>query len=207
MSCDKSNCIHIGNTICWRCVEYEYYETKAQKKPMQKKNYNKSSKRMGSTFEMQNHIQNKAILKDAISSDMTPNSGAGKIKGDEQIRGLVNIMEELKTQEVTRARGHKQMTIKKEWLDKLDEEADGQEFWYLKFAFKDTDTNSYTVIDSEQLMSMIATLAHDRAIARDATNKIDIANKKSMLKEAESVKLFAETEYLKSILIANKIDF
>ena len=47
----------------------------------------------------------------------------GRVKGDEQIRGLISWMFESKTQEIERARGHKQFTIKREWLEKLEREA------------------------------------------------------------------------------------
>ena len=152
-------------------------------------------------FERNNH---KSVSNNinSVMTDMTPNSVAGKVKGDQQITGMIRIMEELKTQDPNRARGHSQFTIKREWLDKLDREApvENMEFWYLKFAFKDTDDQSYTVIDTAQMNDMVATLVHDRKKANEADAKIKVADTRRVLAEAESSKLFAEVQYLKAIL-------
>lgn len=159
---------------CHLCLDGSQFKELVikQKKGLKHRNVNKQSKRMGSVFEMSNHKNNEEIVK----SSMTPNSGACKIKGDEQITGIIRVMEELKTQEVERARGHSQFTIKKEWLDKLEREAknENMEFWYLKFAFKNTDTKSYTVIDTELMMDLIATIINDRNIANKAEDKINV---------------------------------
>lgn len=194
---DKDNCF-----LCYKGSKY--IEPKKKTYGI-KKNYNKKSNRMGSQAEEINHKNNEAT----ITASMTPNSGAGKIKGDEQIRGLVNIMQEVKTQEIIRARGHNQFTIKREWLDKLEKEAplENMEFWYLVFSFKDNDDKLYNVIDNKQMQDMIATLIHDRKIAKEADNKIDVANKRRLLIEAENIKLHAEIDYLKSLLKSNNIKY
>lgn len=197
------------DTKCVMCFNSSWYlAPKKRPQGLQKRNLNKgNSKRMGSTFEDNNHKSNATLVKELVSSNMTPNSGAGKVKGDEQIRGLINIMEELKTQQPDRARGHKQFTIKREWLDKLDREAraEGMEHWYLKFAFCDTDTQSYTVIDTEQMMAMVATIIHDRKIAKEADGRVDIANKRRILVEAENTALLAKIELLEALLKQNNI--
>ena len=109
-------------------------------------------------------------------------------------------MQEVKTQEVIRARGHSQFTIKREWLDKLAEEApvENMDFWYLVFSFKNTDEQQYVVIDKQQINDMVATMTEDRKIAKQAQNKIDVANKRRILVEAENTKLQAEIDYLKA---------
>lgn len=121
---------------------------------------------------------------------------------DESIKGLVNWMFESKTQEIERARGHKQFTIKREWLDKLAKEAprENMEFWSLVFSFKDNDEQLYAVMDQKLLYDCIATMVEDRKTAKAAQSKIDIANKRTALVEAENVKLYAEIEYLKALL-------
>ena len=178
------------------CVNGSKYVPVKNKTYGIKKNHNKQSKRMGSKAEMINHQNNV----DTVSANMTPNSGAGKVKGDEQIRGLVNIMQEVKTQEITRAKGHSQFTIKREWLDKLEQEApaENMDFWYLNFSFKDNDQQMYTIIDSRQMQDIVATMVEDRKIAKQAQNKIDVANKKRILVEAENTKLRAEIDYLQA---------
>lgn len=191
---------------CLLCYNSSKYIKPKQTKHGLSRNTNKQSKRMGSIAEKINHETNKAT----VTASMTPNSGAGKyIKGDEQITGLVNIMQEVKTQEIVRARGHNQFTIKREWLDKLDQEAplENMDFWYLVFSFKDNDEQLYTVIDNKQMQDMVATIVNDRKIAKESEARIDVANKKSIYYEAENIKLHAEIEYLKSLLKSNNIKY
>ena len=125
-------------------------------------------------------------------------------------------MEELKTQEVERARGHSQFTIKREWLDKLDREAppENMEFWYLKFAFKDTDDKSYVVIDTQQIMDMVTTIVHDRKLANEADSKVEVANKRLEYVNAEMSHILAEEymkdkkiEYYEALLKQHNIDY
>ena len=184
------------------CINGQHYvAAKPKSNGLRKRNTEKPTGRMGEVFERNN---NKAVKNNinSVTTSMTPNSGAGKVKGDQQIVGLIRIMEELKTQDPNRARGHNQFTIQRKWLDKLDREApmENMEFWYLKFAFCDTDDQSYVVIDSAQMNDMIATIVHDRKKANEADAKIKVAETRRMLAEAESTKLFAEIEYLKAIL-------
>ncbi len=125
-------------------------------------------------------------------------------------------MEELKTQEVERARGHSQFTIKREWLDKLDREAppENMEFWYLKFAFKDTDDKSYVVIDTQQIMDMVTTIVHDRKLANEADSKVEVVNKRLEYVNAEMSHILAEEhmkdkkiEYYEALLKQHNIDY
>ena len=185
-----------------------YVPMKPKSNGLRKRNTEKPTGRMGELFERNN---NKAVKNNinSVTTSMTPNIGAGKVKGDQQIVGLVRIMEELKTQDPHRARGHSQFTIQRKWLDKLDREApvENMEFWYLKFAFCDTDEQSYVVIDSAQMNDMIATIVHDRKKANEADAKIKVAETRRVLAEAESTKLFAEIEYLKAILEEKGIEY
>ena len=190
------------NKRCDLCFNGQHYvAAKPKSNGLRKRNTEKPTGRMGEVFERNNNKAVKNNINSVITS-MTPNSGAGKVKGDQQIVGLIRIMEELKTQDPNRARGHNQFTIQRKWLDKLDREApmENMEFWYLKFAFCDTDDQSYVVIDSAQMNDMIATIVHDRKKANEADAKIKVAETRRMLAEAESTKLFAEIEYLKAIL-------
>lgn len=202
MSCNwgRTDCKNEGQK-CYLCTAPDYhYESKVKKKQTMAKA--KVTKRQGSLFEARNHVNNHDLLND-VSSRMTPNSGAGNIKGDEEIRGIINIMEELKTHQKKnegRQPGKESFTVQRSWLTKLNKEAKEakKEFWYLKFAFKDEDQDHYVVVESDTIMSMVKTMVEDRRIAKGAEYKINIAEKKSMLKEAESSKLFAENELLKA---------
>lgn len=203
MSCEFGHidCKNEG-TRCDLCFDAAHYVAKQVKNnSLKKRNYEKSTKRMGEVFERKNNQAVKNNI-ESVTTGMTPNSGAGKVKGDQQITGLIRIMEELKTQDPHRARGHAQFTIKREWLDKLDREApvENMEFWYLKFAFKDTDDQSYIVFDSAQMNDMVATLINDRKKANEADAKIKVADTRRVKAEAESTALFATVEYLKAIL-------
>ena len=196
MDCDKFDCKFCDTDKCLMCVNYSKYTPEKKKQYGIKKNLNKTSNRMGSKAEMINHESNKAT----IDTNMTPNSGAGKVKGDEQIRGLVNIMQEVKTQEVVRAKGHTQFTIKREWLDKLEQEApaENMDFWYLVFSFKNTDTQQYVVIDKAQMNDMIATMVDDRKTAKSANARIAVAEKNRIATETENLALRAKIDALQA---------
>lgn len=186
---------------CHLCVtDSQFYVPKKIKKNTGlNKSAAKISKRQGSKFEYDNHNTNANILNGAASR-MTPNSGAGFVKGDEEIQGIINIMEELKCSEKTTARGAKQFSIQKEWLDKLNRESKeaDKEFWYLKFAFGNHEADWYVITESDIIMSMIYTMCEDRKKALLADNKIAVAEKRRNLIEAENTKLLAEIELLKA---------
>ena len=174
---------------CAICPDQAYYSP--EKIKVRKQYQGKNSNRQGAQFEKQNHERNEKLF---TSSRLTPNSGAGKIKGDEQITGLVRIMEELKTHVKPKiARGNKTFTIHKEWFQKLDIEAsaEGMEFWYLKFKFLETDPETYVTINENILMAMVATLVEDRRKTKLAQKAIDLANAKADTLKAENILLEA----------------
>lgn len=178
----------------------QHYEPPKQAKPKQMaRRQQKADKRMGSAFEYSNHEKNQALL---TGSRMTPNSGAGKVKGDEQIRGLVNIMEELKTKVVQQAPGKESFTMKKLWLEKLNREAKeaNEEFWYLKFSFSEFDPDVYIVVEEDTVMSMVATIVEDRRTAKTAQARIDVAENRMRLLDAENVTLQARINLLEAQL-------
>jgi hypothetical protein len=164
------------------------YSPKKQEVPVKR---DKLGKRMGAKFELQNHKSNQAILNTGFSM-MTPNSGATNLyKGDEQIKGLVRVMEELKTGIIKQAPGKETFTIKKQWLRKLKLEAtaENQELYYLKFRFNEEDEITYCIIDAEQIMSCVYTLKKDRETAKNADLKIQIAEKQRDVLAAENLLL------------------
>lgn len=195
---------------CSTCFSegFHYQPRKEKKKSSLARRQAKPDKRKGSEFEYSNHRKNVTMLKNTVSSSMTANSGATAMeKGDEQIRGIINIMEEYKTQEAERARGTKQFTIKREWLDKLHYEAKAEqmEFWVLKFAFSEDEAAHqgglvFVVLEDEQFRSMILTMTNDRKRALLAQSKIDVAERRKDLVEAENTKLQAEIRFLKAKL-------
>ena len=164
---------------------------------------------MGSKFEYQNHKNNEAL----VSTDMTINSGAtAKEKGDEQIRGIIRIMEELKTQMPDRTRGTKSFAIKRKWLDKLHSEAlnENMEFWYLKFAFDEDEAvhsggNIYVVTEQDIIMSMVKTMITDRKKAKECDSLIDVYKKKYIEEKAKNTLLISEIATLKASIDYNNI--
>ena len=179
---------------CAICPDQAYYSP--EKIRIRKPYVGKNSNRQGARFEKRNHESNEKLL---TSSSLTPNSGAGKIKGDEQITGLVRIMEELKTRVKPKlSRGDKTFTIHKEWFQKLDVEAsaEGMEFWYLKFKFLETDPDTYIAINEEILMAMVKTLVEDRRKTKLAQQAIDLANARADTIRAENILLEAKLREL-----------
>lgn len=188
---------------CYLCfTEGQHYKAPKKKMPRQAK----ATKRAGSLFEAKNSNRNNSILLEG--SMPTPNSGAGAIKGDEKIKGLIRITEELKEQNATTSRGAKTFTIHKEWLEKLKREslAENQEFWYLKFVFGQEDVihthDYYVILESDILMSMVKTIWEDRQTAKQADDKIQIALKRKEYVEAENTLLKAKIALLEAELKA-----
>ena len=209
MACDwgvENECAHAGTYKCDICFSpRQYFEEKKVKKrkPALARRQNKADGRTGSTFEFQNHKTNASILKDDVVSGMTLNSGATVLeKGDEQIRGIINIMEELKTKVTEKARGAKTFTIQKKWLDKLHVEAlkEKMEFWYLKFSFFEADQDVYVAVEQDVIMSMVKTMVDDRRNLQREKRRADVENKRRELAEAELIAAKAEIELLKAEL-------
>lgn len=188
---------------CYLCISRDFHydpATVKKPKPMSKRRA-KITSRQGSGFEYKNHVKNNDLLSGTLSRQ-TPNSGAGFIKGDEEITGIIEIMEELKTRVKEQAPGKKNFTIRKEWLDKLRREAKqaGKEFYYLKFSFHEDDSDVYVIIEEDVIMGMVYTMAEDRKEVKLAKQKEEVLMKELRMKEAEIVKLQAEIEYLKAKL-------
>lgn len=204
MTCEwgHNDCKNLGEK-CHLCITRDFHYDPIvirRPKPMAKRQQ-RADKRMGSQFEYKNHVATQDLLND-VSTRMTPNSGAGKVKGDQEIAGIITVMEELKTKVKEQAPGKKSFTIKKEWLEKLNREAReaNKEFWYLKFAFHENDSDVYVIVEQDIIMSMVKTMVEDRKQVNEAAKKQDIAEKERRLKEAENIKLLAEIDLLKAKL-------
>ena len=196
----KTDCIN--EEQCYLCIDSSKYIPAKKKQYGIKKNYNKQTKRIGAVSENIAQQQNQATIDNVCSSRLTINSGAGQEKGDAWITGLVEIAQEVKTQLVTRAKGHKSFTIQREWLEKLNREsqAAGKEFWWLVFSFKENDEQQYVIAESQVFQDMVATLVHDRKISKEADKKIDLANKQRRMVEAKNTELEAKIDRLQAEL-------
>ena len=199
----KLNCKEEG-VSCDRCLTNSFfYNPKSIPKKMSARRVNKKDRRMGSRFEYANHQQNEAAI-----SSMTINSGAtAREKGDEKIRGIIEVMEELKTQMPNRKGGVKSFSIQRKWLDKLHAEAnqEGKEFWYLKFAFDEEEGvagNSFVVVEQDIIMSMICTMVRDRKKALEVDAKLKLYKARYVEEQAKANALSAELQTIKA-----KIDY
>ena len=193
----------VNTEQCTFCSTPGYYYKPAKQKQRTKGRAPKKSSRKGSAFEESNHKKNEELF---ISSNATPNSGAGSVKGDEQIRGLVTAMEELKQQSRTTARGKKTFSISKDWLEKLEQEAGAHEFWYLKFSYDQYGHDVYVVTSQEMVMSMIKTIAEDRKALKLAEAERDIDKKRMRYLETEIVRLKAEKDLLEAQLHKQQLE-
>lgn len=202
MSCPygKDDCQNCDQ--CLLCFNGNKYVAPKKKQQGLRKNYNKQTKRMGAVSENIAQQQNQATIDSVCSSRLTVNSGAGQEKGDAWITGLVEIAQEVKTQLPERAKGCKNFTISREWLEKLNRESKAamKEFWWLVFSFKEDDEQQYVVAETQVFQDMVANLVHDRKIAKEASKKIDLANKQRRVAETKNTELEAKVDRLQAEL-------
>lgn len=213
MSCEYgySDCIN-KDKKCYLCIDgIHYIQPKAAPKGLNNNRIKTTkSKRMGSISEVKSFQQMESALNTNVTG--TPNSGAGKVKGDEQIRGLINVMVELKTtvkKNLNKEPGKETFTIQRAWLDKLRREAKeaNMEFQYLKFSFKEHDDNFYCITEDSQIIDMIVTMKHDREELKKVQNEIDVHKKRAELSEAKNTELLAEIALLKAQLKVQNEDY
>ena len=192
----------INTDQCHLCFNGNKRVAPKKKQQGLQKNYNKKTKRMGAVSENITQQQNQATIDSVCSSRLTVNSGAGQEKGDAWITGLVEIAQEVKTQLPERAKGCKNFTISREWLEKLNRESKAamKEFWWLVFSFKEDDEQQYVVAETQVFQDMVANLVHDRKIAKEANKKIDLANKQRRVAETKNTELEAKVDRLQAEL-------
>lgn len=87
---------------------------------------------------------------------LTPNSGAGHIKGDSIASDL---MLEMKERNNVLKGGNKSISIQKEWLDKLRKESSGK-YYALVFSFGENEDDLYAIIDYNVLSEMYSDIVY-----------------------------------------------
>jgi hypothetical protein len=206
MACEwgSVDCKFDGTDKCDTCFSHlqNYKEAPKKKRYSLAHRQNKADGRTGSGFEYDNHKTNTDVLSDKVVSGMTLNSGATVLeKGDEQIRGIVNIMEECKTRVVEQAPGKKTFTIQKGWLDKLHREAikEKMEFWYLKFSFKEGEKDVYCITEQDIIAAMVKTMVEDRKKANGAAKRIKAEQTRRMSVEADLSAAMAKIQYYEAM--------
>ncbi|MCD7911040.1 hypothetical protein KC480_05810 [Bacillus velezensis] len=174
MDCTYQNeCSNHGKS-CFKCFNYSLFKSIKERKGLNAKSPTRKEKKEGMDFENRGtrlYNQNVRIAKDAARRQIA--SGAlhfalGDMITEEE---LTAALAEFKERGSKDARGHKQITIKKEWLDKLEEEAKQmrKSYYFLPFTFKGSDKD-YVALDYEILLAYIQTiqalLEHNRLLAK-----------------------------------------
>lgn len=205
---NETSCALYGKAgRCNLCDGSMFFEPIKKKAPVRLRTQ-KKSKRMGAKFEEENHEQNMAIV-GRDSCFLTPNSGAGNLyKGDEWINGFCSVMQELKTNVKPKvSRGSKSYTVKRQELEKVKREGDEAniEFYYLKFRFLESDSETYSIISDEIMNSIIATLNEDRKKVALTDSTVNYFKAKYLRIEAEKSLLEAKVRELEAELALVKI--
>ncbi|MCY9186519.1 hypothetical protein [Bacillus halotolerans] len=174
MDCTYQNECSNYEKSCFKCFNYNLYKPIKERKGLSAKSSTRKEKKEGMDFEnrgTRRYNQNVHKAKDVARRQIA--SGAlhfalGDMITEEE---LTAALAEFKERGSTDARGHKQITIKKEWLDKLEEEAKQmrRSYYFLPFTFKGSNKD-YVALDYEILLSYIQTiqalLEHNRLLAR-----------------------------------------
>lgn len=163
----SNDCIYSGecgneNKACFKCFNYNKYKPLKEVSYLKAKSHTKKEKKEGMDFENRGtRLYNKTVkqAKDVASRQLA--SGAlhfalGDMITEEE---LTAALAEFKERGSKDARGSKQITIKREWLEKLREEAKemGRDFYFLPFSFKGDNTN-YVALDYDILLAYVQTI-------------------------------------------------
>lgn len=93
------------------------------------------------------------------ATNLTPNSGAGSVKGDAL---SYDLMQEMKERNHELKGGNKSISIQKEWLEKLEREAyqAGKPYYILPFTFGEDEKKIYTILDYDVVMGIYADIVY-----------------------------------------------
>lgn len=151
-----------ANKSCFKCFNYNMYAPIKQRQGLRPKSYKKKEKKQGMDFENRGTRKyNRAVHQARDVARRTLASGAlhfdlGDMITEEE---LTASLAEFKERGSVDAKGAKQITIKKEWLDQLAEEAKemGKEYYFLPFSFKGSDKD-YVAMEFDILLSYVQTI-------------------------------------------------
>lgn len=156
-------CANSGKS-CFKCFNYSFYKPHKEKSRLKVRNTSRKldTKKGGLQFEQDGaNRYSKAVESGRDAARRQPGSGAfahalGDVISTEQL--TASIAEFKERGSVTRS-GAKTISIKKEWLDKLAEEAAimNRDYYFLPFRYTGSDKD-YLVIEYEMLMGYIETI-------------------------------------------------
>jgi hypothetical protein len=148
------------NKSCFKCFNYSMYKPpKEVRQGLRQKSLNKKEVKEGMDFENRGTRKYNQAIKGAkdvarrqIASGALAHALGDMITEEE----LTASLSEFKERGSTDAKGQKQITIKREWLEKLKWEASqmGKDYYFLPFTFKGSDTD-YVAMDFDILLSYI----------------------------------------------------
>ncbi|AOQ24570.1 hypothetical protein MTAT_19130 [Moorella thermoacetica] len=139
-----------NSAYCATCENQSMY--KSVEKPKPKLKTGKKKKKEGIAFE-----DKVAKTYNKIAQNIAkrrPGSGAVWYKPGDVV--TPDILMEAKERGTVTAKGEKSISIKKDWLEKIEREswAAGKTFWCLPFHYKGDD-RIYVVIDFEDLVTLV----------------------------------------------------
>jgi hypothetical protein len=157
----EKECANVGKS-CFKCFNYNMYKPPKERRGLQPKSANRKEIKEGMEFEKRGTQRyNQAVRQARDVARRQLASGAlhfalGDMITEEE---LTAALAEYKERGSVDAKGAKQITIKKEWLDKLEEEARqmGRDYYFLPFTFKGSNKD-YVVLDYNIFLSYIQTI-------------------------------------------------
>lgn len=156
-----TQCSNISKA-CFKCIEFNKYKPLKIQKGLSAKSSTRKERKEGMDFEKRGaRAYNQAVHRARDVARQQVGSGAfGGLAGDViTSEELTASLAEFKERGSTDARGAKQITIKLEWLTKLEEEAKemNRNFYYLPFSFKGHDKD-YVAMEFNMLLKYIETI-------------------------------------------------
>lgn len=150
------------NKSCYKCFDYNLYAAKKEKVGLRPRSLTNKQKKQGIDFENRGtQAYNRAVKESKDVARRQIASGALSFALGDMIteEDLTASLSEFKERGSVDARGAKQITIKKEWLDGIKDEAAkmGKDYYFLPFSFKDSDVD-YVAMDYEILLSYVQTI-------------------------------------------------
>lgn len=147
---------------CYKCFAYNLYAAKKQPVGLRKRSITNKQKKEGIDFENRGvKAYNEAVKQAKDVAHRQIASGALSFALGDMIteEELTASLAEFKERGSVNARGEKQITIKKKWLDDIEREAKemGKEYYFLPFTFKGSNTD-YVAMDFDILLSYVQTI-------------------------------------------------
>jgi hypothetical protein len=154
----KQECANAG-TSCFKCFDYGMFKAVKAPSKLQTKSPYRQEKKAGMNFENRGTRRyNQAVASAKNVARRQIASGAkhwalGDMITEEK---LTAALAEFKERGTVNAKGEKQITIKREWLEKLADEARqmNREFYFLPFSFVGDDKD-YVVMEYDRFLAYI----------------------------------------------------